>query len=260
MNNNNNANKYTNNLRRGRNEKIQKEEEKGREKISIEIEPETFVPTTDGKLITVSDLALKINAVFKPIIPDFKGSAINVGANGSLETILYFYDNTMQLDEGQIKAMQNLNPTSSRGMSQAAFINAHNNSFRKNRYYRLTDDVRDILEPFLGFPQGQKVSWNGLEIEQSTTRYAAWNAVTTVIAVQVSLQKLVEVIWGRKNTKGERVDYMLNVIRPLGDPTGNSMASNWLLQISRYNNKELMEMASKCGLIASDCNIPMYEA
>lgn len=256
--------KYQNTIAKGRQEKFntqQKAVEEEKE-TCLQIEPEEFKPTTEGVLLPISKLAKKCNAIFKPIIPDYKGCVLNVDEFGALRCVLYFQDSNQPVEEGQIKALESMNPQigGRNGMNQAQFISNHSQLSRKNKYYKLTDECRAILKPFLGIPRNQDPQWDKREVEQTRNVYNAWGSYSVLLAVEISLQKLVEAIWGRKDKNNTKIDYQVSIMRPLGDPTNTSMAKDWLIQVSRFHNDELVKLASECGLIASDTGIPMYEA
>ena len=83
------------------------------------------------------------------------------------------------------------------------------------------------------------------------------NPVTYAVVTGIDIYKLLQTIYGKKDTDGGFFQYNLTTIRPTGQsaPTAGAMVS-WLVQLEKVKTTDIAELGRKVGIISFQ-GIPM---
>lgn len=228
-------------------EKINNGDRKKKAKLKLE-EYLEFKGTLNGSITTSVDLAKTINNLFKSVFGDYEGCVIIPNHMGQVNITLYFKE----------KGAGNILPlavqTRSNSMNPADRIK--NMRLRnRNKTYRLSDELMEVLEQFIDTPKRGNVDWNRRVHEINENVYGGFNNIYVQVD-DISIRKILKVLYGSEDKQGNKLDYNVSIVKPIGASTG-SISQNYIIKVDQLNINEVEKLASKIGLMPSVGTIPM---
>jgi len=231
-------------------------ENKGkREKTSLTLEePLVFGDTYETKITTLRKLSKTIAGLFDGAFQDFVGCNIVPEVNtGQLKLALFFKDNGGN-DIIPLDHIQNNN----RGVrpsiaNRISSFNARN----RNKTLELSQDLKDVLSDFIPTGRKNNVNWN-----QHVTEVTTQSTIGYTIYIQVTgfdINRILKVLYGGQDEDGSRIDYNIQVLRPIGQ-INYSANQDYLVSILKVNNKAVEELTKDVGMMPSVGDIPMVRA
>lgn len=222
---------------------------------------ETLNRLIEGENMTASDLASKVNRIFRGILQDYSGSRITVDPMYKTLTLELFFEDHGTPTDGKIKNIVPLTGTPEKTRSGQSFIQAAmrmNEMQNTTKMYKLTDETKELLTPFLlgkfvmvgGIMQMVKATEKDLdatgtlvnEISIPNAQYMGQNSSRVVVVVKgLNLNAIVTKMYGSE-INGTSYDYDVSPMRPI--PGTNE----WLVSVNRIDKKELNKLSIKAGI------------
>ena len=224
-------------------------EKKTQEKATLRLnELLKFDDTIQSNLTTTFDLAKTISELFAAIWGDFEGCLVAPNHLGQLNATLYFSNK----GNGQVEPLIG---ATGRGVNVQSRIMNYNLR-NKNRTFKFSDEVYEILADLIPTGMKKQINWNALTSEISEQTYTGNNIYMTVTGIDVN--KILGILYGTKD-KGSHIEYNIQLIRPLNQsatPTG----TNYMIIIQRLNNEMVEGIAKIMGIMPSSGQIQMIRA
>jgi len=210
--------------------------------------PLPFDSAMETSVTTTFKLSRKINTLFHHAFNDYEGCMIVPSHTGQLELRLYF----------KAKDGSDVVPiVAASAPGQRAPINERLKNFNrinKNRTVKLSDETKELLESMMLTYGKNKIDWERQSLEEVETTHAGYNIYMHVFGLD--LNKILKVLYGSKNPKTDaRLEYMIQVIRPVGDPS--IISNNYLISIIKLDSAAVEEVSREVGIIPSIGNIQM---
>ena len=202
------------------------------------------------KLITTFELAKNINAMFRMVFNDYDGCKVTVldvpiDEKGNicygkqpftyaqrLTGINIWFKANPKKDPDKFTAIEDMSESNNNNGPRTGQqrITAHNNRF-KNRKIKLTKKAKELLEDFV---IDQKPDWNRLSVE-GTDETSYGQPVYLKVTLD-NINAIVKTLYGERNSKGERLDYQVNLLKPTNPNPYMFTNKEYLLQILQLNN------------------------
>lgn len=212
-------------------------------KIELGNDHEKFDGTLVTMLTTTDELGTKVNDLFSPVLHDFSGSVIGFEANGSISLTLFFTDKG-KVAEGKIK---NLSAPSVGPGADNSLINRVTNMNNLNLarpQYSLTKETKDVLSEFVRIKDAKgNINWNNICSETSNPTAMGYQIL---YCVKVDLIYVLKKIYGAK-VDDVRVDYQINVVRPISG--GNGAVTNYMVTVLQLDTNHVADICKKVGMI-----------
>ena len=235
----------------------QQEQQRKPKRVKFKAVP--FVGEKAGKMITSMDLSALMYDAFSIVFSDFEGCIIVRDQFNNPQVLMYFKDRPAR--DGMVKAIE---PYSNRVTnSPNAAVNRlfAFDARSRNKCYDLTQDAKDILEPFMQRRGNAKINWGQCFEEKWENAYN--NSSIVVEIKNLDIIKLVKAIYGSTkivkdetgNDREDRVDYAISVIRPIVMgfvPNTSGMDVNFLLSIDQLDVREVENLARKLGAVPTN--------
>ena len=241
--------------------------EKNDNRLVIKVDtPESFPVTKTIGIFPLQDLMEKVSELFSAVYADYAGCYIvPLPNNVGFDVRLYFkslkssreYEREQEQEDGPENnyafTVRDLNVSDSGIMDTIKVIGSRS----QKKVYELTDDGKSGIGDFVlnqfknnkGIPR-----WDQIVNEQVQQ---GMNPVTYAVVTGIDIYKLLQTIYGKKDTDGGFFQYNLTTIRPTGQsaPTAGAMV-NWLVQLEKVKTTDIAELGRKVGIISFQ-GIPM---
>lgn len=223
---------------------------------------ETLNCITECENMTASDLAGKINRVFRGIFHDYSGSRITVDPQYRQLVLELFFEDHGTATDGKFK---NIIPLKEGDLQESQknnmLVRAQRMDLSKatQRAYTLTDETKELLVPFLlakpamigGVTQlvaatGKDLDITGVlvnEISVPNNQFMGQNSSRIVVTIKgLDINKLVALMYGTE-IEGKKYDYSVNPMTPVAG------TNEWIVSVNRLDKKELNALAIKAGAV-----------
>lgn len=240
---------------------------KERETLKIRVDqPESFGNVLETEYITSRKLADKVNALFVGVFADYYGCVIqpNNDFPGMIDVKLYFRPSEGLQAGDKYIAFQKCGAVN-RSSSIIERLNGIDSRFRSSEAFEITQDACELLHQFYannGKLKMEPADYKRNKLVTEVTEVQNYNRFILDVVVGIDINKLVSILYGRKNSAGESVDYMVSPVRPIGNVAlANSTSSmNWILSIARVSKPQIDKISAELGLLTSGGTIPVVTA
>ena len=231
-------------------------------RIKIEENP-TFNPIGDVAVTTTNDLSKVINDVFVNVFADYAGSAIHAMAvnNYGLVPVLRLYFNLYNADAYRdtdknfaFNPIDVANSNSAKDDIYSRVQRITSMGAPINKKVIITDIAKEALNDYMlseYMRNGQFTQWN-----------ACYDAIpssagTLISLYRLDINKLMSLIYGNKNEKGEKITYSVEAKAKIRSNIPTNNLENWSLNINRLYNTSLIEAAKIVGIgVPTDAGVP----
>lgn len=213
-----------------------------------------FPGTLKTNITTSQSLAELINGVLRNVLSDYEGCFIGVDQNG-LNLTLYFTDKG-EATEGQIKVLKNMTKTPVKSAPVIEKIHALSMYSRSNMF-TLTDDAKEVISGIMDVPGNAKINWSNCvtEVTVPVNNYGQAYNVTVKVS-GVSINKILQIVYGTKDEDGKYVQYSTSILRPV--PYSPSI---FIISIMQLRTEQLEQLAQSTGLLGQTfSNVQMVKA
>lgn len=228
-------------------------EEKKKKGISLK-ETLEFPGTLKTNITTTQSLAELINGVLRNVMCDYEGCFIGVNQSGLYLTL--FFTDKGEPAEGQVKVLKNMTTTPAKSSPVMEKIQALS-QYSRSKMFELTADAKEILSSIMDVPANAKVNWKNCvsEITVPVNNYGqAYNV--TVQVNGISINKILQIVYGTKDDCGKYVQYNTNIIRPV--PYSPSV---YIINIMQLKSEQLEQLAQTTGMLGQTYgSVPMVKA
>lgn len=224
----------------------QVKDEKQKHFLKLE-QPLEFKSTVSGIITTAMELSKQINGLFG-IFTDYEGCALKPNSNGEVSVTLYWRD----------KGGKEVVPIyeQNRGADVKSRIMNFNNIARgRNKTYKFADHVKEVLEQFVKNPGNKNVNIDNMSYEAFEPTYGGAGTIYLQID-NIDINKILKTLYGDKAPDGSRYEYNVSFIKPINAMPGIGVP-NYLFKIDRLDSKQVEEIASKIGMIATVGTLPI---
>ena len=214
--------------------------------IELQDGPVPFEPVIQSKLLSSIELTRIINRIFTEVFKDYEGCSITNGVanDGTIRSISLFFK-----DKGNGQMVPLGTPQNGQGSALVNRIMSHNARLSTNKTYRLSDDVRQVLEPLMikAGAFNQNVDWNKSEVEiPEPNQLGGMNIYLRVDNIDIN--KILKIYFGGTDKdKDEIADYNVSYVRALVNGAS-------LLKIDRANKIAVDKLIQEAGLMAQNTN------
>lgn len=223
----------------------QQQATKEKEKHYLRLEkPLEFKGTINGDITTTVELAKQINKLFKQAFGDYEGCTIGFNQFGQPTATLFFKE------KGGGDIIPLASPT--RGANPNDRIKSMNLRY-KNKTYKLSDELKDVLEQFVDSARGQ-INWDQKVHEITENGFGGVAAIYVKID-DINVNKILKVMYGGRSEEG-RLDYNVTMIKPVGAMHGG-FSQTYIIKIDQLDVSKVEKLATQLGVIPSIGTIPM---
>jgi hypothetical protein len=238
---------FKNNIKKG--EIIMSKNNNDVYEIELQDGPVPFDPVIQSKIIASTDLSkIIINKILGELFKDYEGCSIidKTSHDGVIRNISIFFKDKGN-GEMVIIGKNNIN-TDNNIANRIMSLNAKLNT---SKTYRLSDDVRNMLDPLIqknrgAFNKSTPIDWNKVEVEiPETNQIGGTNIYIRVDNIDITA--ILKIFFGKKGDNGEIYDYNVSYVRAL--PNGVM-----LLKIDRVDKVAVDRLVHDAGISARGAN------
>ena len=224
-------------------------------KITIP-EKRAIKPVIPTEVTTLKDLCNDVNALFA-VYKDYRGCRIvpvitQEGRIG-IETVIFFQQGSSA--EGYADAFSaNSVPNMRDKVSIVDRIRANDN-LSKGKKYSITEEGKAGIGDFIDKIAKKNADWTKTCVAETVD--GAYGAQRTVLisVKHISLQKIVEEIYGTKDENGKKIYYNIVPLRQISTEPN----PNWIVQISSISEATIAETMANFGMMPMTSSQIMVE-
>lgn len=239
----------------GRGASMTKEEEKKLLHI-VNDTPIEFEEIISKMTTTTTKLSMQINEVLHDLFSDYYGCEIIPNQMGSLDVTLIF--KAIPVTEGDDKRAflpisAQKDQTNNQTLNRMLTINAMNAS--RHRTMEITPYGMEMLYDIMTRDVKKKVNIKNVdtfqkytgEVAEQTGLYSTVNNIYCTMT-GIDLYRILDVVFGQKDSKGSRYIYKANPIRPVNVYAGTGGQRNWIVEIERMTVDAFNKLSAEIGM------------
>lgn len=213
------------------------------------MQPLNFYTAKEITYTSTTELARKMNFMFKNTFSDCEGCTLVSDGVNKLELLVYF---NHAVDNGvdKIKGIEPVQKAKARSIAEQ--LNNFGPRFSKNAF-ELTQDAKDILSRFV-MGNRNNINWNSYVREQ--TLQQGYKQSIVVVIQGLSVISVIEQLFGRF-IDNERVEYAVFIEKALGYSIGGT-TSNYQIRIERAYVENAKLIGEQLGVLQNE-TIPMIK-
>ena len=218
--------------------------------LSISVDAEPFNAIAATKYVTSNDICKYAAELFKSIFADCEGTRFDV--IGYQPTISVIINHGIYDKDAIVACRREADINNNSNSSVLQRVRNRDRLLANGDRYFITEDGKDIFTPLVSYQvyNNGKPNWGkvvGEYNEGNRTYYGYTNQTPYTKIGFVDIGAFSKIIWGKKDSNGEPVEYDANIVRALNSGVPGMPPSNYMLAITRVSAKELQNTYEKLG-------------